>query len=521
MTLCGTPRAIKSVLDRARLALSPCSLQPRQWTTCTVQHITSKRFVSSERGSGYGNRKGKSSGEPEGPSKDKLRLVPFRMNVKQAEEVFGKYHGHSFFSAKINQVDKVEALYIPFWAASGTVRSKIINAQVGWDRLVTRYNKITKQNESSWETTWRSVQTRHEFTRAYPSTIPDLQIYASYKYRRGFVNQIRSSTSILSAKALEPQDLESTDQEDRQRGLRDRGMDPFTMKPSIALKFVKTSIEESEVRSVEQWLVENYRCDRARIMSMDFQYNDLVLAPVYMPVYVFSIQHLDRTFRTFVQAHDMTGLVGGIRFYSWQRISAVTAICALAGLMIAGTSRFGMTMTTGFWLGVVAPSLIVAWSVLYYPIVDYRVRDWWREREMGGHASEASSASWDADWTKAYDRFEEEQRRQDWSENQQYQRQSSYGSRGSSSSSSSSSSEQAGPPGDPLGYYTTLGIPKNASIQEIQSAFRGLAMKWHPDRFSSPEEKAVGKKKFQEITAAYSVLRDAKKRKSYDMYGRT
>jgi len=41
-----------------------------------------------------------------------------------------------------------------------------------------------------------------------------------------------------------------------------------------------------------------------------------------------------------------------------------------------------------------------------------------------------------------------------------------------------------------------------------------------PDRLSTPEEKAVGKKKFQEITAAYGALRDPKKRKSYDMNGR-
>ncbi|KAI8603326.1 hypothetical protein EDD21DRAFT_369420 [Dissophora ornata] len=435
------------------------------------------------------------------------------MNVTQAEEVFQRYHGHSFFSAKVNQVDKIEALYIPFWAASGSVRSKIINAQVGWDRLVTRYNKVTKQNESSWETTWRSIQTQHEFSNAYPSTIPELQIYASYKYRRGFVNQIRSSASILAAKPFDPQDMESTDPEDKKHGLRNRGLDPYTMKPNIALKFVKTSIEENEVQTAERWLVENYRCDRARIMSMDFQYSELVLAPVYIPVYVFSIQHLDRTFRTFVQAHDEAGLVGGIRFYSWQRVSAVTAICAMAGLAIMGTSRFGMTMTTGFWLGVVAPSLIVAWSVLYYPILDHRIRDWWRQREMAGHEQEAYSASWDADWTKAYDRFEEEQRRQDWSENQQYHRQSSQGSR-------SSSSERYGPPSDPQGYYATLGVSKSSSVQEIQSAFRGLAMKWHPDRFNTPEDKAKGKKKFQEITAAYSVLRDPKKRRAYDTYGR-
>ncbi|KAG0335713.1 hypothetical protein BG000_007279 [Podila horticola] len=384
------------------------------------------------------------------------------------------------------QVDKVEALYIPFWAASGSVRSKVINAQVGWDRVVTRYNRVTKQNETSWETQWKSVQTQHEFTHAYPSTIPDLQVYASYKYRRGFVNQIRSSTSILEAKILTPADMESNDPEDKRRGLRNRGLDPFTVKPSIALKFVRTAIEEAEVRTAEQWLVEAYRCDRARILSMDFQYNGLVLAPVYMPVFVFSIQHLNRTFRTFVQAHDPTGLAGGLRFYSWQRISAATAICAIAGLTFLGSAQTGLGMTSGFWLGVVAPSLLVAWSVLYYPILDYSIRDWWRQR------------------------FEEEQRRQDWSENQQYQ----------SSHGSDSSSGRSGSLGDPKGYYNVLGVSKDASVQEIQSAFRGLAMKWHPDRFSTPKEKAVGKKKFQEITAAYSVLRDPKKRKSYDMYGR-
>ncbi|KAG0322382.1 hypothetical protein BGZ97_006996 [Linnemannia gamsii] len=456
-------------------------------THCLNAAPTRRFTTSNSRSSGYGYRDKKSG-------------------------IFGNYHGHSFFSAKINQVNKVEALYLPFWAASGSVRSKIINAQVGWDRVVTRYNKITKQNESSWETTWRSVQTRHEFSNTYPSTLPELQVYASYKYRRGFVNQIRSSTSILSAKPLTPQDMESTDLEDQKRGLRNRGLDPFTMKPSIALKFVKTAIEENEVRTAEQWLVDAYKCDRARIMSMDFEYNQLVLAPVYMPVYVFSIRHLDRTFRTFVQAHDSAGLVGGLRFYSWQRVSAVTAVCAATGLLLLGTSRFGMTMTSGFWLGVVAPTFIVAWSVLYYPILDYRIRDWWRQREMDGHESEASSTSWDADWTKAYDRFEEEQRRQDWTENRQYQQQSSYGSR------SSQSSEQRGTNGDPMGYYAVLGIPKDASVQEIQSAFRGLAMKWHPDRFSTPEEKAKGKKKFQEITAAYSVLRDVKKRKAYDTF---
>ncbi|KAG0231561.1 hypothetical protein BGW41_002164 [Actinomortierella wolfii] len=424
-----------------------------------------------------------------------------------------------------SQVDKVEALYIPFWAASGNVRATVINAQVGWDRMVTRYNRATQRNEAHWETQWSQVQTRHQFVSAYPSSLPEMQVYASYKYRRGFINQIRSSISILDAKPFSPKDFESQDAEDIQRGVQNRGLDPFTMKPDNALRFVRTAIEQNELIKAERWLVENYRCDRARILSMDFQYGGMNLAPVYIPVYVFSIQYMNRTFRTFVQAHDPNALTGGLRFYSWERVGAVTALTAMAGLALLGTSQFGLGWTDAFWLGVVAPSLFVAWGVMYYPILDYRIRDWWRQREIEGHAETASSAAWDTDWTKAYDRFEEEQRRQDWYENQQYQHQSRgsgthYSSGSYPGTSSSSARERSGPPGDPLGYYATLGVSKDASIQEIQSAFRGLAMKWHPDRFQTEAEKAKGKKKFQEITQAYTVLRDVKKRKNYDMYGR-
>src|SRR5690348_14704932 len=47
-----------------------------------------RRFTtSSSRSSGYGYRDKKSSSQPEGPAKEKLRLVPFRMNAAQAEEV--------------------------------------------------------------------------------------------------------------------------------------------------------------------------------------------------------------------------------------------------------------------------------------------------------------------------------------------------------------------------------------------------------------------------------------------------
>jgi len=64
-------------------------------------------------------------------------------------------------------------------------------------------------------------------------------------------------------------------------------------------------------------------------------------------------------------------------------------------------------------------------------------------------------------------------------------------------------------------YYEVLGVQKGASQDEIKSAFRRLAKKYHPD--VSKEENAA--EKFKEVQEAYSVLSDDAKRKQYDQFG--
>ena len=65
-------------------------------------------------------------------------------------------------------------------------------------------------------------------------------------------------------------------------------------------------------------------------------------------------------------------------------------------------------------------------------------------------------------------------------------------------------------------YYDLLGVSKSADEKEIKSAFRKLAMQYHPDR--NPGDDAA-EHKFKEINEAYEVLKDADKRAAYDRFG--
>ncbi len=64
-------------------------------------------------------------------------------------------------------------------------------------------------------------------------------------------------------------------------------------------------------------------------------------------------------------------------------------------------------------------------------------------------------------------------------------------------------------------YYSILGVSKTATEDEIKTAFRKLAHKYHPDKKGGDE------KKFKEVSEAYAVLSDKKKRAEYDTYGHT
>ena len=65
-------------------------------------------------------------------------------------------------------------------------------------------------------------------------------------------------------------------------------------------------------------------------------------------------------------------------------------------------------------------------------------------------------------------------------------------------------------------YYDLLGVSRDADPSALKSAYRKLAMQYHPDKNPGDGE---SEKKFKEISEAYEILSNDEKRQAYDTYG--
>lgn len=118
---------------------------------------------------------------------------------------------------------------------------------------------------------------------------------------------------------------------------------------------------------------------------------------------------------------------------------------------------------------------------------------------------------WQRQWQQQQQRQQQQQQQGQW-------RRQQFGGGGRPGAGAGSAGGGGGAPGDPLGYYRALGVKPTATTAEIAEAFRGLALKHHPDR-AADKDKEAATRAFQRVTEAYQVLRDRRKRARYDATG--
>lgn len=64
--------------------------------------------------------------------------------------------------------------------------------------------------------------------------------------------------------------------------------------------------------------------------------------------------------------------------------------------------------------------------------------------------------------------------------------------------------------------FEVLGVDEDATQDEVKRAFRALALQYHPDKVTESGDVKENEERFQEIQAAYDILRDEEKRKQYE-----
>lgn len=434
-----------------------------------------------------------------GPAAGMLSAVPFAISRQEADIAFDAYHGtaNTLLTRPAAGVQKVKELYLPLWVGRAQAHSVLKAAEVGFRKYVQRYNPVTKRTEGTIETQWHWVSPNAVFEQYFSPEMVEMQIVASYHYPLSDISKIRPGPAISAAKPIDRHMMTSSFDGSTRR------VSMFEMKAETGRVKAISAIKSHQYRAAEDFLLRAYRCDETRGLNMDVNLLQFSAAPVLMPVFLYSSKHFGNTkVRTFVAGFDGSK-VSGVRLYNETLIGLVTAAFASVLVVASGIWQTYPALQV-FGFAVAAPALLVGFLVKYWPQVRNQVHQVSRDANQYMNRKTDESGSFSTSWTHAYSQF---------ARFRQSQEQARFSSANNNTSGRSAEHSSR----DPKGYYQLLEIEPSASKADVQAAFRGLAMKQHPDRFDDPKQKASATVSFRQILEAYTVLRDDTKRQLYDM----
>lgn len=513
---------------------------------------------------GEGDSSGQRRRRRPGPRAAKFSALPFTVSRAQAERTYRAFHAaHALLPSRAPTPSRVDEALLPFWcvAAVGVVRLR--GAAVGFDRHERVYDPLSRTWRTEVRTRWHSVELDRRWEAEYLPDAPGMCVYASFRYAasdaaaaspaRGAAGAtlLRRGSGIPVSEAVSrPAPLDDDDDgggdfssSSSSSPPPQRAVDPFEMPPAEAVRIALAAARAAEVSRAAAALRHEFRADRVAAVDLTFDPSvddgsgigggGVAASPLYVPAFVFHWSHYGTRVVTVVSG-SAPGEVAGDRALDAARVAAAAAVASDAAMAFAGGPPawlaggaaagggvlFGgmgavAANALGWALGLAAPAAAAALAAHYAPLLRSKFHAAAAARGAARSAAAAREKGWDAEWVEsgASEAAEAARRR---GERARGQRQ---GSSSSSSRYSSDEPHRPGPAGDPRRYYSTLGVAPTASQREISAAFRGAALRSHPDRLpagASEAERAAASRGFREIVEAYGVLRDPGKRAAYD-----
>ena len=427
----------------------------------------------------------------------KMMSVPFTTDKAKAIELFKTHHAkHLLLKQPVTTPPEPIPIYLPYYIFSGTA-NLTYSARLSKTTYELRYDLFGGRWRYYPRTRINEIPQQTLSSKEYTSDHVPLHIYAAYdqpaswlKFDTSKIVSSMSSRPLISISGMTPR------------------VEEFSRPYNGIENQVMNYLVEAEQERARKYLQRTYDPESIEFTSSQCQAH-LNSQQVYIPVWKFEFpidefpfDRSDGKYSTYVSGWDNS--TSGPVFYhpelSGVLAGVVTALASLAVLwpwnLFPAAAAGGMVFfaVRQFLSGLPRSQRQRAWG----ETTQQRIQD-----NAVGQQSTRQESTYDGGYTGRQQQQQQQQQRQ-----QQRQRPTQTTSKY--------------PTNDPQGLYKTLEVTPAATDSQIRDSFRRLARKYHPDMIQgSTAEKTAGKEKFQQISAAYDVLKDPRRRKEYDTYGTT
>lgn len=324
----------------------------------------------------------------------------------------------------------------------------------------------------------------------YSSDAPDLQIYASYQYKRDLIQSIKIPATFSHVAENLSESM-----------LRGKEVDARQMDHASASRRILKRIQSMELQRAKIRIQEEFGPSIASDVKvhMDYEYH---YQSIYLPAYVIEYRYLGKMYRAFVSGFH--GSVEGTEIYSPFRIAIGSAVPLTLLYNILGAREL-MDSFYGWFHTVVIPTLVWVSIFMVKPVMINFFRDQQRnieeleDRIFRQTRQSKSKTDQEYQFEKeeqnfhhADDFFYERAQRASKERHERYQRQY-WSSKSQNKDKAKFTSERQ----SSLKLYEVLGISRNATVDEINRSFRALALKYHPDLHPNLKEKEKANRKFK------------------------